>query len=107
MQYAQSRCAAKMVKLMIRAAGYEISATGGKLMRWGMGPRCASLGHESDPSQLRYQRPSCKAAEGSRTPRRFAAILRYRKSDRSWSAAAPCRFCIAAAALSRGGWNEY
>src|SRR5947209_20557715 len=39
-----------------------------------------------------------KTAEGSRTPRRFAQILRYRISDRSWSAAALCRFCIAVAA---------
>src|SRR6266516_5810136 len=75
MQHAQPRCAAKMVKLMIRATGYEISTTGGNLRRWGMGPGCASLEHESDPSQLRCQRPSCKAAEGSRTPRRFAHFV--------------------------------
>jgi len=40
------------------------------------------------PRELRNK----KAAEGSRTPRRFARNWNARKSARSWSAAALCRF---------------
>jgi len=89
-QHAQTIRAAEVMRLLVCAGGYEVSALVGKLMCGCVRPLGLWLGHGSKVFKRTERVESdVKAAEDCRSPRRFAFSRALGLSARFWTAPSP------------------